>query len=414
VLCASWSQSVAIQSKLWHWLPKDLLHPDTDYNTIRGFRGQAPSFQVRHLPSGGWSTIRIKTTQQGGINLSGASITRAWFDEPPASDRVYSEVQKRVMSAGTAGRVLITMTPVNAPVDWLREAADHGLIVDHHHRLEPAELIPVGTDRPLMLADGTLCDANWVRAVIAETIPHEVPVVCHGEWNFAATDAIFTAYRRAGKDPHLIDTPPSQDVKLYLGIDHGTARASQVAVLIAVDDSADHPRLWVVDEATNEQAQTTADMDAASIFDMLERNGVRWTDLEAAFGDRPHHGSNRRGSIAKKSNELLASALTSHKRARQHGIHRKALHPRIKPAKRGAANQPGAVSYGCTWLHRLMIRPGCFHVLRRCGSLDQSLQRYRMVPNSEWSHMIDALRYGLRDLIYGSKRRLPGRPVMVG
>lgn len=416
VLCASWSQSIAIQAKLWHWLPKDLLHPDVDYNTIRGFRGQAPSFQVRHIPSGGWSTIRIKTTQQGGINLSGASITRAWFDEPPASDRVYSEVQKRVMSAGSAGRVLITMTPVNAPVDWLRIASETGQIVDHHHRLEPAELIPVGAHRPLMLGDGTLCDADWVQAVIAETIPHEVPVVCHGEWSFAATDAIFTAYRRSGQRPHLIDAPPSQDVKLYIGLDHGTARSSQVALLIAVDPGAkgEQPRIWVVDEAVNDQAQTTPEQDAVAIFDMLDRNGIRWRDLTAVFGDRPHHGSNRRGSLAKKSNTLLAAALMHHKRGKAHGITRRTLHPPIRPAKRGAANQPGAVSYGCTWLHRQMIRDGHFHVLRRCVKLDESLQRYRMAPNSEWSHMVDALRYGLRDLIYGSRRRLPGRPVMVG
>jgi hypothetical protein len=171
-----------------------------------------------------------------------------------------------------------------------------------------------------------------------------------------------------------------------VGLDHGTARSSQVALLIAVDPGAkgEQPRIWVVDEAVNDQAQTTPEQDAVAVFDMLDRNGIRWRDLTAVFGDRPHHGSNRRGSLA------------------------------IRPAKRGAANQPGAVSYGCTWLHRQMIRDGHFHVLRRCVKLDESLQRYRMAPNSEWSHMVDALRYGLRDLIYGSRRRLPGRPVMVG
>lgn len=416
ILCASWSQSVAIQGKLWELLPKDLLHPDTEYTEIRGFRGKSPAVQVRHIPSGGWSIIRIKTTQQGGLNLAGATIHRAWFDEPPASDRVYSEVQKRVMKAGRFGRCLITMTPVNAPVDWIRVAAERGQIEDHHHRLEPAELIPVGQHRPICLEDGTVCDEAWIDSILAETLPHEIPVVCHGEWNFAVENPIFTAYRRSGQRPHLIQRNPVCDLDLYLGIDHGMARHAQVALLIGVQKAKkgeQHPTVWVIDEAIGD-GETTEDDDADAILCMLERHGLRWRDLKRAYGDIPHYGSNRRGSVAKKSNARLNYALEKHPRAGSHGIKIGRMNPPIRTAKKGAVNQPGAVSYGCTWLHRLMLREGHFHVLDRCDRLDLSLQKYRMQPNSEWSHIIDALRYGLKDHIYGSRRRLPGRQLVIG
>jgi hypothetical protein len=109
VICASWSQSVAIQKKIWELLPKDLLHPSVRFTETWGFApSKSPIIRIRHVPSGGWSTIRIKTTQQGGLNLAGATIQYAWFDEPPKSQRVFTEVQKRVMKAGRFGRVLMT------------------------------------------------------------------------------------------------------------------------------------------------------------------------------------------------------------------------------------------------------------------------------------------------------------------
>ena len=414
VLCASWSQSVAIQKKINELLPRDLLHATTSFNEVWGFRpSKSPIIRIRHV-SGGWSTIRIKTTQQGGLNLAGATIDFAWFDEPPHSQRVYSEVQKRVMKAGRYGRVLITMTPINAPVDWIKDAVERGQIIDHHHSLEPHELIPVGTSRPLTLTDGTVCDADWIQDVIAETMAHEVPVVCFGEWSFAVENPIFSAYKISGSESHLITEDPPEELELWLGIDHGHKSHSEVAILIGVQKGAgdDHPRIWILAEYVS-QGETTEDDDADGVLVMLEGLGLLWSDLAGVYGDRAHYGTNRRGSIAKKSNERLTAALEKSARGRAHGIRPGALGPRIQPAKRGASNLPGSVSYGCTWLHRLMLRPGHFHVHARAASVSISLQKYRMKPNSEWAHAIDAIRYGLKGYIFGTLRRFPSKSLHV-
>lgn len=421
VICAAWPQSVAIQKKVWELLPKDLVHPDVVFDDVRGFRGVSPAFRVRHVPSGGWSIVRFKTTQQGGLNLAGATITYAWFDEPPHDPRVFSEIANRVTKAGRYGRVLLTMTPVNAPVDWIREAAtpkedgEEPLIHDIHRRLEPQELIPVGRSRPIVTEDGTPMDEAWIAGKIRETLAHEIPVVVHGEWNFAAEAPIFTAFRTSGPDSHVVDEDPDHDWDLYLGLDHGMRHHAQVALLIAVRWPAGRnnpPVVHIVDEYVAD-VETTEDDDADAILAMLEEHGLRWRDLKAAHGDIPHHGSNRRGSVAKKSNARLEAALQRHPRAREHGIRRRSITPKVDHAKRGAAALPGAPHHGCTYLHRLMVRRGHFSVHRRCQETIRSLQRYDMTPNSDESHLVDCLRYGLKPVIFGARTRLPGRAVHI-
>jgi hypothetical protein len=415
VICASWSQSVVIQQKMYDLAPKELLHPETEFHPLRGFRGKNPAFRVRHLPSGGWSTIRIKTTNQGGLMLASATLTGAWFDEPPSSPRIFSEVQKRVLRAGRKGRILLTMTPVNARVDWIREMTETGILQghDHHHRLEPGELIPVGSVDPIRLDDGTFCDEAWVESQIAQTLPHEVPVVCHGEWSMAAEAPIFTAYRDTGPDAHVSTEIPTGDVELVLGIDHGVRAHTQTAVLCAVMRDGEQPRVWVLDEYVS-PGETTEDDDARAILDMLESHGQRWDNLSAVWGDRAHHGSSRKFSIAAKSNSGLMRALERLPGVTErHGIRRGLVHPPIRSAKKGVAGQPGSVSYGCTWLHKLMLRPATFYVHPRCGSLRTGLQGYDMTPNSKESHIVDALRYALRGHIFARTRDIPRQTVQV-
>lgn len=423
VICAAWPQSVAIQRKVWELLPKDLLHPETVFDEIRGFRGKNPAFRIRHVPSNGWSIVRFKTTQQGGLNLAGATIVFAWFDEPPHDPRVFSEVSKRVTKAGRYGRVLLTMTPVNAPVEWIREATLPGedgsspLILDIHRRLEPQELIPVGRSRPICTADGTPMDEAWIAQQIRETLAHEVPVVIHGEWFFASDSPVFSAFKTSGPLSHVVDVDPDLDWDLYLGLDHGMRRHAQVALLIGVHwpegrGKGTAPIVHVIDEYVAD-VETTEDDDAEAILAMLEEHGLSWTSLRAVHGDIPHHGSNRRGSVAKKSNARLERALQRHPRAQLHGIRPRWMSPKIDNAKKGAAAQGGAVDFGCTYLHRLMVRPGHFSIHRRCEHTILSLQKYDMTPNSDESHLVDCMRYGLKPIIYGSRSKLPGRPVFI-
>jgi hypothetical protein len=87
------------------------------------------------------SIIKIKTTNQGGLALAGATIDVALFDEPPSDMRTYVEVSRRLAHRG--GVLLLAYTPVNAPVDYLRELVAQGQIVDHWAPMTPDQLIQV-------------------------------------------------------------------------------------------------------------------------------------------------------------------------------------------------------------------------------------------------------------------------------
>jgi hypothetical protein len=389
IVCASWSQSVAIQTKLHELAPKDLLHPATKYSQGRGFSGMYPYVRVKHA-DGGWSIIRIKTTRQGTLQLAGASIDGALFDEPPSSQGVYAEVVKRVQAR--AGWVLLCLTPIGAPVDWLRDMAQGGQIRDLHYGLTPEAMIPVGHTEPLTLPDGTRCDQAWIDQIIRETPSHEVPVRIGGEWETRSTSSYFTESFRW--DRHITEEDPSEEVELVLGIDHGTKPGKQIALLLALWQVDGRWHVHVVDEYTDETGRATSDDDAVGIVYMLDRHGLVWDDLRGVWGDRVH----MQGKAQQKSNTDLAAALCAQLGKRTLAE----LRPPIYTVKRGQGHGAGSVSVGCRWLHGAMVQDR-FSVSPRCIRLIEALQRYQMRAQDEYADPIDALRYGLDTLIFAPR-----------
>ena len=394
VVCASWSQSVAIQQKFWDLTGRTgALAADTVFDPLRGFRGKNPAVMYRN-----GSVVRFRTTMQGGLNLSGATIHHALFDEPPCSARVYGEVQKRVLR--TAGTVALTLTPINAPVDWLREAVEAGRISDTHVRLEAANMIPVSSSRPLCLEDGTPMDEAWIESVLLETLGMEIPVVCHGEWELRVEGRTFTAWDTTR---HISADLPAGSLVVCVGLDHGDGENfSQVAVLVAVDDTGDYPRVAVLDEYIS-PGTTTPDMDAAGAVAMLSRSGLGWASVDRAHVDRKYGG--RRNSLSKKSNAAFIRAL-----GRVLKTPAAAIKPEIRTVKRGKGHGRGSVDHGCRFLHQCMVRPGHFQVHPRCTRLIESLNRWDYRDN-EYKHAIDALRYALDSYIFRKTRRAGTTPV---
>ena len=402
VVCASWSQSVSIQQKFWALVDARDLVDGTRFDPKHGFGAKGPMVQYRN-----GSIVRFKTSKQDGLDLSGATIDGALFDEPPASSRVYTEVSKRVARRG--GVILLSMTPINAPIDWLKELVERegSPISDHHFRLVPSNLVPVieadGSDieqrerRPMLADDGTPMDQAWIDRFLLETPAHEIPVVAHGEWECRVVGRVFSAFR---DDVHVTSAIPRSldveaiEVKVCVGLDHGDGAAfSQVTVLVYVDDSGRFPRIWVRDEYVS-KSTSTVDMDADETVAMLRRNGLAWENVDKAHGDRIWGG--RKHKLSKKSNEQVMRAL-----ARQLGIARRGMQPTIRTVKRGEGRGKGSVSHGVRFLHRAMVRPGHFHVHPRCKRLIESLRRWDWSTRTEeWKHSIDGLRYGLDPFIF--------------
>lgn len=400
IICASWSQSVAIQKKLWEALdPRDLV-PETEFSELRGFRGKNPAVEFRN-----GSIIRIKTTNQGGLNLASATIHCALFDEPPSNSRIYTEVTKRLLK--TNGYCLMTLTPINAPCGWIETMVEEERMADHHYRFVAENLIPVGQSQPLRLPDGTPCDGDWIARVRQETLSHEAPIVLDGEWETRVEGSVFGAFKVHGDGSHIIErTPGGIDFDLRLGIDHGSGiNFSAVAVLVGVERAKPHPRVWVLDEYVSD-GETTEDQDALGIAAMLQRSGLKWKDLSKVYGDRPW-ATKSAAKLNKKSNEKLAKALL---RLPPKDLGALGLKPgkplpvKFQTVKRGAGHGAGSVYIGCDYLHKAMVRDG-FRIHRRCERGIDSLAKWDGPTGSEWKHWIDGLRYALDDLAF--VRRVP-------
>ena len=391
IVTASWSQSIAIQAKLWQEIDKSRVDPNTVFDSVKGFKGKNPAVKFRD-----GSIIRIKTTAQGGLALAGATIDAVLFDEPPSSARVYGEVQKRVLSRG--GYVWLTLTPINAPVGWLQEATEKGLIVDLHYPLRPEFLIPVGTSEAFRLTDGTVCDAAWIERIKRETLAHEIPVVVDGEWECRVLGRVFTAFTR----PAHVATPRLVGRwKVCLGVDHGSKIGKQAAYLIAVDDSGGGwPRVAVLDEYVGPENCSSED-DARAILAMLARHGLSWKQLHSAWGDRLY----LRGAEAKSNKQLMDELAKALKLSDT-----RQLQPRVRTVKRGTGRGAGSVDAGCRWLHQLLVRPGHLLISPACPFLVEAFERWDGRDDGLKDHL-DALRYGLQDWIFG--RRVEAAPPQV-
>ncbi len=147
--------------------------------------------------------------------------------------------------------------------------------------------------------------------------------------------------------------------------------------------------MHVLDEWRAGRKHTLLDEDAQQILDMLGRWGWTWADLDQARGDRSF-----KGGVVRKSNRELQSEIRKiliRQRKWRQGLD---LRPVIRTAKRGKGGGAGSISRTAKWLHRAMVRPGCFTVHPRCTSLIEALTRWCWADD-EHKDIIDALRYAV-------------------
>lgn len=403
ILTASWLQSVSIQQKLWKLLPKSALHEETEYDPVRGFRGRHPT--VRFLNG---SLIRIKTARQGGLALAGATLHGVMVDEPPPSARIYGEIERRLTRTG--GRLIMTLTPVNADVSWLQTvvAEEESPILDLHFRMEPENFVPAGAEEPLRTEKGELMDAQWIAAQRATVLSWEAPVILDGEFEFKATDRVFEAYN---PDVHLVPglmqsgLMPEGVVELSLGMDFGESALRTCAVEVYIDPTGPHPRIFVVGEYAPTGA-TTEDMDARGVVRMLARNGDRWQQLDYAWSDKKYSGRSTRKS-ARSMHEAIDRELATTGELTTAGE----LRPSIRVAKRGAGAGNNSLWPSVRFLHDCMLRPGHFYVDSSCAWLHKSLLNWDGREKHEAKDIIDALRYAVRHLWWRNGPKPKGRVI---
>lgn len=402
IVSSSEQQSGGLASKFDALCPPAWLHPDSLFEPSKGhYRGKYPRVGIRHV-SGGWSWLYFRWTGQRTLNLASATLDGVWFDEPPSSQRAFREVERRLTRTG--GDLRLTFTPVNAPVDYIRDMVDEGAIRDIHYPLKPENLVPRGLTEPIRAQDGRPMDEDWINEQRQMVMGWEGAVVLDGEWEFRGTGSVFTAWDptlHVSNGPILADSRVPEELTLSLGIDYGDDEHRQVATLIGVDDTGEHPRVYVLD-AYMSGGKTTDDMDAAEIMAMLRRNGFRWMDLECAFGDKRYAG--KRGGITTKSNKGMQAEI-----GKLIGIPFGRMSPQIIGAKEGQGAGAGIVHRGARWLHEAMVRPDHFLVDPKCVPIIEAIGRWDW--GERYKDPIDSLRYACKPWIL-NRRRL-AKPIAI-
>lgn len=386
VLCASWSQSLAVQKKFFAMAKRDLVN-GTRCHPINGFHANNPTAIYKN-----GSVVRFKTASQDAIDLSAATIQLVLFDEPP-EQTVFAELQERVKR--TEGEVLWAMTPINRPTEYVRERVEKGLISEHHTRLTPEALIPVGETEPLTTELGTPMDAAWIAKQELKYLPMEREVRLHGGWELRTGERTFDLFDQGEHVVELEEMPPGE-WEYHLGLDHGLKAFKEVAILVAVErpkQPTDPYRVIVLDEYVGE-AGTSVRGDAIAIDRLLERNGLEWRELTSAWGDRVHLG----GTADKKANKDLQRELAKLQRPPVPAL---SLSPPIWTVKRGRGANKGSVLAGCRWLYQVMATPGGFHIDARCEHTIKALDTWEFGDDNEHKDKIDALRYSLQEFVFG-------------
>ena len=383
VVCYSWSQSIAVQEKLYNLLPKGEIAKDCVYVRGKGFRGINPMVKLKN-----GSIIRFKTTQQssqkgGTVALSAASVPLIWIDEP-CEAHIWGELVSRGLRVrGSA--IIITMTPVGVNVDYLKKMVESGQVYEVHAPLNLDTVTPIGL--PPLLDQATIDrqESSYLR------FDRDCRML--GSWEgFTPDGLIFDNFR--DELIHDID-PPAGEWRMFVGIDHGSQVGAQFAVLVAI--RIPNPRLphdaennqyyaYIMDEY--EGSGSTGEIHARAMLAMLRRHGLKHSDIHRWTGDIAHGGSKRYGG--RMSNTMLRAAF-------EHVL----KYPKGRGFRIHTAYKPSySVYYGCRVIAEMQAKAN-FQINPRCKATIRSFKNWatlksgRMAVDSPHKHAIDACRYAI-------------------
>lgn len=392
VVVSTAKQGRAIQRKVRALLPDDEVDWTlTQYNAKTGFGANEPTLIFKN-----GSVVRFLTTQQGALVIQGDTLHYVWIDEL-CTPEVYRELERRVLMEN--GDLLLTLTPINRPAEWLSEMVAKGLVDEVHVRLT-VEALTHEDGRLRTLEDGTVLDQAWIDEQRRIVPAQWAPIILDGEWRVVGLGAFFReVFDRAVHVSDVAQLDPSQgDIRWHLGVDYASAeRAGLVATLVQVQhapgDTETPGKEWVIvhDCIVLPGISTVAQL-ADEVVVMLGRHGLRWRDLRSAYGDNPVTG--QKGDY--KSNLDFARRVAHRIR-----IPHTSLRPPMLNAKEGRASG-GSKSAGERYLNELLVSRRL--VLRSAAmQIVEALETYeennKLHPSKD---KIDSLRYALKDYVFSS------------
>jgi hypothetical protein len=378
------AQSISIQGKFHALLPADVLDPECEYNVKTGFGANRPMTRFRN-----GSTIRWVTDDQGPRAVAGATVDVVLVDEP-CSPEMMRELRKRLLVK--AGVLLMSLTPINGPVEHIRAAVESGLIPEVHAELTEANLRHVDTGEIRTLEDGTVCDDAWIAEMWRKEPAIWAGITLNGLWEVRPEGAYFAPVWDAAK--HVSDRARLDgETRWHLGIDYAAADRPQglVAVLALVESSKSETghavESVIVEDMVSLPGTATVTMFAQDIIRMLARNGLQWRHLRTVYGDNPVQGRHEY-----KGNYDLTRRLAHELKIAQNG-----LSPRIMGAKEKMRG--GSRDTGCRYLYEAMAS-GRLVVRSRCAPLVEAIETWDYTVAHPAKDRVDALRYALKDYVF--------------
>ena len=380
VVCASWQQSAVVQGKVYDLMPRAALIPETNFTRKRGFAGGA-------FETVDGCLVRFVTSNQDNVSLASATLHAVFVDEPPIEE-AWSELCARVKDSG--GPVWMFYSPINRPVEWLRERVERGEIEEVHFELSLENQWPIGALLPFQ-------SQAKIDQFIADTPVMYREQRIKAAWNGVTVDRWLTAF---DSERHMIptptfETPTGVSWKFGVGMDYGTQAGKMAAVLVFVQHyDSDDPLIIFVDEvfAGPKEVWEQADL-ARAIRDMLTRNDLSYHEIDLWIGDR--------SAIGRRVQRKVDNASMYYALQREFKV-------RLVDMKR--------VEQTRKWNDSLRVTIGRLNgrfmknrarVVSRCERLTAFFSHFRGDPHDPLKDVGDAARYAALGLLGVTRSALP-------
>lgn len=372
----------------------DDLHRDCRYTAEGGYTIPGRGARRRGLKYSNGSSIIFRSGTQDGAALAGLMGDALIVNEPPR-ERHWGEALRAVGHSG--GPVLCVFTPMD----------EHGVSRDLRWLQTYVEGNASGGVQPrgnFVQIVGQLCpenaphrDADNIRQQIAAMPAAEVAQRRDASWTGPATGRVFTNWDTSQRFdwnpdpsgeawPELPGANGGEEVAIGVAIDHGEGAGREVALLYAYVERGAESMIWFLDEYRSPE-RTILARDAASIVEMLGRNGLNLHHVDRWHGDVNSAGKMFAVGLNRKLEQEFAALLG---RARSSRV------VTIQSAKKGRGSRLMAVRYGSRILNEALGSHNLW-ISSRCRALAHDFERW--MGDERHKDGIDAARYGSVDLL---------------
>ena len=341
------------------------LSPRCSFDGMRGFMVAG----ARGIETAWGDSILFRSGTQTALALSGAKVQLVVINEPPRQ-HIWGEAMR---AASSDAPVFVDFTPLppeglvgGDDLRWLRQVVAAEDWSEHVVPLRP-ETAPWRTPAA-------------IEQQIRDMLPWERAQRRDAAWEGPAPDRRLACFDDSrvfvGDLDALPGCPPSADLRVGLGADHGELTGREAWVLALWTGRGLDARAWILD-CYESRGRTTVDDDAHAVVSMLGRRRLRLDQVDTAIGDVNSAGKSSR---MRTVNEEFEDAF------------RRIAGSRATPFRvTGASKGPGSVAYGAHVLDDALGR-GALFVHERAEPVVRAFRRWSG-SDDEHKHLVDACRY---------------------